>query len=376
MRVVLLLGRSAGGIGTHVRDLDRGLRRLGTDVEVVTDASTADRFGLEDAHRGWPDRRAPLATVRAVRALRRRARRADVLHAHGHQAGLLAAVATAGLRPGPALVVSLHNAVLPTGGGPVRRRARRLLTRASEAVVARRADLVTGASSDLVERAAALGARRTALAPVPSPRVPGLLAAPAPDDAARAGLAAGLLREHGLAPDRPLVVTVSRVAPQKDLPTLLRAAARLEHPVTWCVLGDGDPGLGRRLADAARAEGLPVHLLGAVPDPAPWLRAADVFVLTSTWEARALVVQEAMAAGTPVVCTDVGGLHDLVAGVGRLVPLGDAAAVAAAVDALVGDPAARAAAAGAGRARAAGWADSAESARRWGEEYARVRAMT
>src|SRR5680860_1797340 len=63
----------------------------------------------------------------------------------------------------------------------------------------------------------------------------------------------------------------------------------------------------------AHALRVPVHFVGARSDAGQWLRAAEVFVLPSEWEARALVVQEAMAAGTPVVATDVGGLHDLVA---------------------------------------------------------------
>ena len=98
-------------------------------------------------------------------------------------------------------------------------------------------------------------------------------------------------------------------------------------------------------------------------------RAADVFVLTSIWEARALVVQEAMAAGAPVVATDTGGLPDLVQGVGALVPVGDAAAVAAAVAHYLSDPAARHTASVAGRKRAASWDDGKATASRWREWY-------
>nr|WP_309226388.1 glycosyltransferase family 4 protein [Streptomyces lunaelactis] len=46
---------------------------------------------------------------------------------------------------------------------------------------------------------------------------------------------------------------------------------------------------------------------GAVPDPAPWYRAADLVVLPSRWEEMALTPREGMACGRPVVVTDVDG---------------------------------------------------------------------
>ncbi len=168
MRVVVLLGRSTGGIGTHVADLTTDLRDLGDDVTVVTDPTTAERFDLPGARLWWPGRGSGfVGSVRGLRRLRRLVRDADVVHAHGHQAGLVAVLAAAGT--GTPVVVSQHNAVLV--GGP-RRRVLDLVQR----VVARRAALVTGASSDLVDEARRHGSRDARLAAVPSPRVPDLLA--------------------------------------------------------------------------------------------------------------------------------------------------------------------------------------------------------
>jgi glycosyltransferase involved in cell wall biosynthesis len=371
MRVVMLLGRSAGGIGTHVADLTADLRDLGDDVTVVTDGSTAQRFDLSGARLWWPGRASGLVgSLRGLARLRGLVRGADVLHAHGHQAGLVAVVVAAGTRT--PVVVSQHNAVLVGG---LRRRVLDLVQR----VVARRADLVTGASSDLVAEAVRLGAREARLAEVPSPRVPDLLATAPLPDADRRALTAELLRENGIeapAAGAPLVLSIARVAPQKDLDTFVDTIACLPLAVTGVVVGGGDDDLRDALTDRIRQDGLPVHLVGPQPDPSRWLRAADVFVLTSTWEARALVVQEAMAAGVPVVATDVGGLPDLVEGVGVLVPVGQAARAADAVGRYLTEPAARHTASVRGRERATSWDDGTATARRWHEWYSGMLGMT
>lgn len=356
----MLVGRSTGGIGTHVADLAARLRDLGDRVVVVTDPLTADRFDFgEDVRRWWP--RARRAVSGDVRRLRAVSRDADVVHAHGHQAGLVAVLAARG-RDAPTVVVSLHNEV---PGGRLR-----WLWSAVARYVARHADLVSGASSDLVQRAEADGAAHVVLAPVPSPRVPALLAAPpfTPDE--RVAEREGLLRSirSDADPRRPLVLTVSRIAPQKDLDTLVRAAAALTHDATWVVVGDGDPELLERLEQPARAAG--VVFAGSRPEVDRWLRAADVFALSSRWEARALVVQEAMAAGTPVVTTDTGGLRDLVGGTGILVPVGAGEELAAAVDHLLARPELATRLASEAREVAAGWPDSEQTAVQWRAWYA------
>jgi glycosyltransferase involved in cell wall biosynthesis len=78
-------------------------------------------------------------------------------------------------------------------------------------------------------------------------------------------------------------------------------------------------------------------------------------VVTSDWEARALLVQEALTAGRPLVATAVGGLPELVGDAALLVPPGDPAALAAAVGRVLADPAFAAELGRRGRERAAGW---------------------
>lgn len=377
----MLLGRSTGGIGTQVAQLSDDLRARGVEVIVVTHPLTAASFDLGPVRLWWPGSAGWVRSPLDLRRLRRLVSTADIVHAHGHQGGLLASLVTLprhgadgarDRRPGPKLIVSQHNAILPGSG-------RQALKRLAQRWVAGRADLVTGASSDLVAEALRFGAGRAELAEVPSPAVPGLLAQPPADPADRARIRQGLLTSLALEPvdlTLPLVVTICRIAPQKDLPVLVQTAARLRQACTWVVLGDGDPRLLAQLRRQARALAAPVHFVGARSDAGQWLRGAEVFVLPSRWEARALVVQEAMAAGTPVVATDVGGLHDLVSGTGLLVIPGDPAALAKATDRVLADHGLREQLAAAGREVARALPDGRDTASRWLARYAEALQMT
>jgi glycosyltransferase involved in cell wall biosynthesis len=383
VRVIMLLGRSTGGIGTHVAQLSADLRERGVNVMVVTHPLTAEHFDLGPVQLCWPGSAGMVHALRDFRALRRLAVTADIVHAHGHQSGLLATLCTLRLLEGPKprtpkLVVSQHNAVLEGSG-------MQLLKRLSQRWVARRADLVTGASSDLVKEVLASGARRAELAEVPSPRVPELLAQQPADAAARVRIRQALftslgqdLAERDEAADcaAPLVLTISRIAPQKNIPVLLQAASRMRQACTWMVLGEGDPQLLAQLRLQGSALAAPVHFVGSSSEIDEWLRAAEVFVLPSQWEARALVVQEAMAAGTPVVATDVGGLHDLVLAAGLLVPPGDPEAIAKATDSILADPGLRERLAARGREVAMALPDGSDTVSRWLAWYSETLRMT
>jgi glycosyltransferase involved in cell wall biosynthesis len=357
--VLLVVGHATGGIGEHVAALARDLPGHGWWPRVLTSPLTASRFDLgPDVVPLWP----VLTSPAAVAAARRAAAGAAVVHAHGHQAGTVAAVLDLLVRPtAPVagrripLAISWHNAVLAGG-------ARGALLGLAERWQARRADLVTGASEDLVARARALGARRAELAPVAS----ALPARSAPGDpgSVRAAL--------GLAAGVPVLLTVSRIAPQKDLDVLVDAAARLGPGAVWLVAGDGDPDLLARLRQRARDAGADVRFLGRRDDIPDLLALADVFVLASRWEARSLAVQEAMAAGLPVVVTGTGGLPELVGEAGLTVPVGSPAALAAAIGGLLADPDLARALGAAAQVRFAGFPTSEQVLTGWAARYARL----
>ncbi|RKT11255.1 glycosyltransferase involved in cell wall biosynthesis [Streptomyces sp. 1114.5] len=356
LHVVLVLAASTGGIGAHVRSLAHGLVAHGVTVTVCAPAGTDALFGFSrTGARFHTVDITPTAGARsdatAIGELRRAFTGADVVHAHGLRAGLLSdlALRTAGrfpgLRPETPLVVTSHHALLATG---MERRLQRLMERR----VARAADLVLGASSDLVARARELGATDARLGPVAAPPMPeGRLG--------RAEARAALLGD-GDGPDRPLVLAIGRLVPQKAFGLLLDAARELSalDPEPLVLLAGDGPEAGP-LRERAAAEKLPVRLLGYRTDVPDLLAAADVVVVSSRWEARSLVVQEAMRAGVPVVATAVGGIPELVGDAAVLVPAGDPAAIGEAVRALLADPARREQLVAAGRQQAETWPDEA-----------------
>lgn len=159
------------------------------------------------------------------------------------------------------------------------------------------------------------------------------------------------------------VLWVGRLDRQKGFPVALRAFERLARDfedVSLIVAGDGrDRDALRSLSGGVRDR---VVMLGAVPHGRlpGYHAAADVFISPATGqESFGLVLVEAMAAGVPVVASDIAGYREVVRGGvnGLLVPSGDPAALAEAVGRILSDPglAERLREAGRSRAREFSW---------------------
>jgi glycosyltransferase involved in cell wall biosynthesis len=141
---------------------------------------------------------------------------------------------------------------------------------------------------------------------------------------------------------RPRLLSIGSLKPQKNQALLLRAFARLENrEASLVILGEGElrgelEALSRDLGIADR-----VAMPGFAIDPWPYLAAADAFVLSSDWEGLPLVLAESLHAGLPIISTDCpSGPAELLGGgeFGRLVPCGDAEALARAIDEVLADP--------------------------------------
>lgn len=160
------------------------------------------------------------------------------------------------------------------------------------------------------------------------------------DPAERAAMRRGL----GVVEDQVVAVYAGRLTTQKRVDLLLHGWAALSRPhhppALLLILGDGPQAAALlTLARELRVSG-GVRFLGAVEEVAPFLRAADLFVLPSRAEGMSNGLLEAMACGLPVVASDVGGSRDLLGQDegGRLVPPGNANALAAALEMVAGDP--------------------------------------
>jgi D-inositol-3-phosphate glycosyltransferase len=148
----------------------------------------------------------------------------------------------------------------------------------------------------------------------------------------------------------PLLLYVGRLDPIKGLETLLDAMTRLPGATLLIIGGDQDePDNGHAVRLRARAAGLGldgrVRFRGAQPQRRLRLfyAAADATVMPSYYESFGMVALEAMACGSPVVASRVGGLTTTIKDgiTGHLVPEGDAAALAARLAGLLADPEAR-----------------------------------
>ncbi|MDT5035330.1 MAG: hypothetical protein QOE03_515, partial [Micromonosporaceae bacterium] len=338
-RIALVLASSTGGIGRHVASLAGGLVRGGADVTVYGPADAERQFAFTGSGAGFVPVEIPASPqprdATAIGRLRRglRAAAPDIVHAHGLRAGLIAALARPAARP---LVVTWHNPVTADG-------VRGQLYRRIEAYLARTADVTLGASADLVARAVAVGSPDARLAVVAAPEL-----APA------ARSAAAVRSELGIAADRPMVLSVGRLHPQKGYDVLIAAASRwrTRQPVPVVVIVGSGPSY-MKLAGQVSQQRAPVVLTGHRTDVSELLAAADLAVVTSVWEARQLFAQEAMRSGTPLVATSVGGIPDLVGDAALLISPGDVDAVDSAVSWLLDDPVLRAGYGRRGAARAA-----------------------
>lgn len=183
-------------------------------------------------------------------------------------------------------------------------------------------------------------------------------------DAARVRPPEGFSREAALdalglprEPGRSFVTIVANLRHAvKDHPTFLRAAARVRAEVpgaAFVVAGEGELEGGLRELAAGLGLGADVFFVGRCERVAELLAVSDVCVLSSRAEGFSNAILEYMAAGRPVVSTDVGGAREaIVEGeTGHLVPAGDDAGMAARVVGLLRDPERARAMGGRGRAR-------------------------
>ncbi len=176
-----------------------------------------------------------------------------------------------------------------------------------------------------------------------------------PDPSARAAVRS----ELAIADGAILLITVANLIPYKGHADLIEALGKVikDLPAGWRLICVGrDDGVGARLTCRAGELGIAdnIRLCGQRQDVARLLSAADIGILCSHEEGFPNAVLEGMAAGLPMIATDVGGTHEAMGEceVGRLVPPHDPDALAGAIVELANDPALRQKMGDAARSRA------------------------
>ena len=340
-------GVDAGGQNVYVARLSEELARRGHDVTVHTRRDAADlpdRVPLpggavvEHVPAGPPEvipkdalfEHMPAFAVHLSRAWRRE--RPDVVHAHFWMSGMASQL---GAQPHGVPVIQTFHAL-----GTVKRRHQgRDDTSPTERIgierqIGRTCERVLATCTDEVQELAAMGVSPRRVSVVPC-GVDADLFHPGADTA-----------EVPARKQRHRLLACGRLVPRKGYDQAIRALARI--PDTELLIAGGPPSErlaaepeARRLLELAEEQGVAdrVRLLGAVdPRRMPGLMAeADLVLCTPVYEPFGIVPLEAMACGTPVVATAVGGHQDTVADerTGRLVP-GGAPAIAEAVLDLLG----------------------------------------
>ena len=351
-------GKETGGMNVYVREVSRELGRMGVSVDVFTrsqDPSIQRVVRLGERARVIhlaAGAEAPMARervydhmdafVEGVEAWRiAEAIDYDLIHAHYWLSGV--AALTLKRRWSVPVLQMFHT--LARLKNRVARSAAELEPRVrveEETRIVSDADRIVAAN--VVERAELLrdyGAHASRIATIPCGVDTDLFT---PGDRAEA-------RRRLELDDRPVLLWVGRIAPIKGLDTLLDTVARLREAgrdMRLLVVGGeaDEPTNGHetslRWRIAALGLGESVRFVGPQPQSVLplYYAAAEVTVLPSYYESFGMVALEAMACGSPVIASRVGGLVTTVRdGVtGFLVPDGDVEALAERIETLVGDP--------------------------------------
>jgi glycosyltransferase involved in cell wall biosynthesis len=329
-------------MAVRVAHLIHGLSLGGLEQLVVQLASRTQKRGIESSilalgedgpvrelaqKQGLDVELLPVAglSLQALLGIRKALEKRGATHLHAHDLGpWLNAAAVRALRPSTRVLATFHEQRTPEGN---KRKAASVAARASDALVA---------CGDKVRQDILGWAPGGTRVPVIANGVPLSESTPAQRQAARAGLQVpegavaigyvGGLREIK-GPDKLLQAFLDKFADRADVRLYLIGTGPMEPELRRAAVGHAN-----------------VHLTGLIPNAASLLPGLDVYAQTSLSEGRSLSMLDAMAAGLPTLAHDLLPIREIHENevTALLAPLGDRAALAAALAKLVTDAALRA----------------------------------
>ncbi len=348
-----------GGAERMLVDLAQSHARAGFEIAIMAPPGLLDcdwaQAGIE-RFRFAPADRNPIDLIRAARSVGAavRAFGPDVIHAHNVKATVFALASARTARRKIPVLATFH-------GVPARQMW-------AAAQILRLADITVAVSDGLKESLVSNGLRPDRVEVVYNGVAPG----PELSTTVRSEY------DRELGSDGSVVAAVGRLAAQKAHDRFLAAAAivlQSRPSTTFLVVGDGR--LRNDLREQAAQLGISnaVRFTGARADARQLIARADLLVFSSNWEGLSVAALEALAAGTPVVSTDVAGMRELLgSGAGTIVRSWEPRELAAAVVKLLDDETLRSQMADAGRHLVADRFSMRVMEDRYAELYARLAA--
>lgn len=343
MKIMQIIGGAEkGGSRTHLITLSKELLNRGIKLEIICflDDVVAEEARAHDIS----VKVFPMKGIYDLRVISKLSRyiqlsKPHLIHTHGFRANFIGRLASLGADI--PLLTTVHSSLKHDYASAFKSWYYQLIDRMTRGLT----DRYIAVSDAIADELAADGINRNKIS-----RVYNSLALDFPLDSkgahqgAHQGHAQSSIRvDLGLAEETPLLITVGRLESVKNHRMLFDVFQLLrENNIDYHGLIAGDGSLREELEQLTREMGLAdqVSFLGHRDDVYQLLQAADVFLLTSLMEGFGITLLEAMAARTPVIVTDVGGLPEIVqiAHNGFVVPVGDNVQFVARIEEILASP--------------------------------------
>ena len=329
MKILQVIGGGEkGGSRSHIIELCKGLTEAGHTTELV--CFLEDAVAEAAREHGVRVTVMPMGNIfdlRAVKKLERfiRQQSPDLVHTHGVRANLIGRLAARAA--GVPVVTTVHSSIYQDYAQPLKKllyhRIEKLTRKYTDRFIA-----VAGSLKQELEGDGIAGDKIDVVYNGLSPDFTEVIPGPA------------LREELGVSPETPILITIGRMELVKNQEMLLQVCSLLkERGMVFQAVIVGDGPLSPQLKKSAAALELKdcVSFLGFRKDIFRLLSGADVFLLTSRMEGLPITLLEAMATGTPVIVTGVGGMPEVIrlAGNGWTVGVDEVEAFAQRVTALL-----------------------------------------